>query len=47
MYKIGLNGFRDKYKGCKFSYKLKQLRWELRYAWRRAWEGLMIKISST
>ena len=39
MYKIGLNGFRDKYKGCKFSYKLKQLRWELRYAWRRAWEG--------
>ena len=37
--KIGLNGFRDKYKGCKFSYKLKQLRWELRYAWRRAWEG--------
>ena len=39
MYKIGLNGFRDKYKGCKFSYKLKQLRWELRYAWRRAWKG--------
>ena len=39
MYKIGLNGFRDKYKGCKFSYKLTQLRWELRYAWRRAWEG--------
>lgn len=39
MHKIGLNGFRDKYKGCKFSYKLKQLRWELRYAWRRAWKG--------
>ena len=39
MEKIGLNGFRDKYKGCKFRYKLKQLRWELRYAWRRAWEG--------
>ena len=39
MYKIGLNGFRDRYKGCRFLYKLKQLRWELRYAWRRAWEG--------
>lgn len=39
MYKIGLNGFRDKYKGCSFLYKLKQLRWELRYAWRRAWKG--------
>lgn len=39
MHKIGLNRFRDKYKGCKFSYKLKQLRWELRYAWRRAWKG--------
>ena len=39
MYKIGLNGFRDKYKGCRFLYKLKQLGWELRYAWRRAWEG--------
>lgn len=39
MYKIGLNGFRDKYKGCRFLYKLKQLRWELRYAWRRAWKG--------
>lgn len=39
MYKIGLNGFRDKYKGCRFLYKLKKLRWELRYAWRRAWKG--------
>lgn len=39
MEKIGLNGFRDKYKGCKFRYKLRQLRWEFRYAWRRAWEG--------
>lgn len=39
MEKIGLNGFRDKYKGCKFRYKLRQLIWELRYAWRRAWEG--------
>ena len=39
MYKIGLNGFRDRYKGCRFLYKLKQLIWELRYAWRRAWEG--------
>ena len=39
MEKIGLNGFRDKYKGCKFRYKLRQLRWELRYAWHRAWEG--------
>ena len=39
MYKIELNGFRDKYKGCRFLYKLKQLRWELRYAWRRAWKG--------
>ena len=39
MHKIGLNGFRDKYKGCRFLYKLKQLRWELRYAWRRAWKG--------
>lgn len=39
MHKIGLNGFRDKYKGCRFLYKLKQLRWELRYAWLRAWKG--------
>ena len=39
MEKIGLNGFRDKYKGCRFRYKLRQLRWELRYAWRRAWKG--------
>ena len=39
MEKIGLNGFRDKYNGCRFLYKLKQLIWELRYAWRRAWEG--------
>ena len=39
MEKIGLNGFRDKYKGCRFRYKLRQLRWELRYAGRRAWEG--------
>ena len=39
MNKIGLKYFWQNHKGCSLKYKLKELRWELRYAFKRAWVG--------
>lgn len=36
---IGLKGCWKETKGCRFFYRLKELRWELKYAWQRAWRG--------
>lgn len=36
---IGLREFRETYKGASFTYKVKELWWQLRYAWQRAWRG--------
>lgn len=36
---IGLREFRKTYKGSSFTYKVKELWWQLRYAWQRAWRG--------
>ena len=36
---IGLKNFWKNNKRSSLKWKLKNLRWELRYAWRRAWEG--------
>ena len=35
----GLRGFHSNYKGASFGYRLKELRWQLHYAWQRAWRG--------
>lgn len=37
--KIGLNGYFQIVKGASLRFKIKELRWQLRYAWRRAWFG--------
>ena len=37
--KIGLNGYLQIVKGAGIKFKIKQLRWQIRYAWRRAWFG--------
>lgn len=39
MNKIGLKYFWQNHKGSSIKHKLKQLRWELRYAFQRAWKG--------
>lgn len=36
---VGLRGFHSNYKGASFGYRLKELRWQLHYAWQRAWRG--------
>lgn len=36
---IGLKGSLKELKGCTLRYKLKEIRWNLRYAWQRAWRG--------
>lgn len=36
---IGLKEFRKEYKGAGFTYKVKELYWQLLYAWQRAWKG--------
>lgn len=36
---IGLREFRKEYKKAKLTYKIKSLRWDLLYAWQRAWRG--------
>ena len=36
---VGLKDFWKKNKRNSLKWKLKNLRWELRYAWRRAWHG--------
>lgn len=36
---IGLREFVKEYKKARLTYKIKSLRWELRYAWQRAWRG--------
>ena len=36
---IGLRDFHKTYKGASFGYRLRELRWQLRYAWQRAWRG--------
>lgn len=36
---IGLREFRKEYKRSGFTYKVKGLWWQLRYAWQRAWRG--------
>ena len=37
--KIGLNGYFQMVKGASLGFKIKELRWQIRYAWRRAWFG--------
>lgn len=39
MTKFGLNGFLERTKGASLRYKLRELWWQLRYAWQRAWRG--------
>ena len=36
---IGLREFSKEYKKARITYKIKSLKWELRYAWQRAWRG--------
>ena len=36
---IGLKGSWKETKGCRFVYRLKELRWNIKYAWQRAWYG--------
>ena len=36
---IGLKGAWKGTKGAKLSFRIKQLFWEIRYAWQRAWRG--------
>ena len=37
--KLGLNGYFQLVKGAGLGYKIKELGWQLRYAWQRAWRG--------
>lgn len=39
MEKIGLNNAWRSTKGMSFPWRIRNLFWELRYAWRRAWRG--------
>lgn len=36
---IGLKGAWKETKGGRFIYRLKELKWEIKYAWQRAWRG--------
>lgn len=36
---IGLKGSWKETKGCSLRYRLKELKWNLKYAWQRAWKG--------
>lgn len=36
---IGLKSFWSNTKGASFSFRMKELYWQLRYAWQRAWRG--------
>lgn len=36
---IGLKGCWKRTKGCTLKYRLKELYWDIRYAWQRAWKG--------
>ena len=36
---IGLREFRKEHKGASLTYKVKELYWQLLYAWQRAWRG--------
>lgn len=36
---IGLKHFKDKVKGCRLGLVFKELRYELKLAWQRAWRG--------
>ena len=36
---LGLKGSWRETKGCKLRYRLKELRWNLKYAWQRVWRG--------
>ena len=36
---IGLKDYWKNNKKCSLKWKLKNLRWELRYAWKRVWDG--------
>lgn len=37
--KLGLNGYFQIVKGAGLKFKIKELYWQLRYAWQRAWRG--------
>lgn len=39
MKKFGLNAYPDKVKGSGLKWKIRELYWQLRYAWQRAWRG--------
>ena len=36
---LGLKGSWKETKGCNFGYRLRDLKWNLKYAWQRAWRG--------
>ena len=36
---IGLKGSWNRTKGCSLKYRLKELKWDIKYAWQRAWRG--------
>ena len=36
---MGLKHFKQNYKGASLRFKMKELRWQLKYAWQRAWRG--------
>ena len=36
---LGLKGSWKETKGCRLWYRLKELKWNLKYAWQRAWHG--------
>lgn len=36
---IGLREFKTEYRNCSFRYKIKELYWQIKYAWQRAWRG--------
>ena len=39
MTRFGLDSFLERTKGASLRYKLRELWWQLRYAWQRAWRG--------
>ena len=36
---IGLKGSWKRTKGCRLRHRISELRWDIKYAWRRAWKG--------
>ena len=36
---LGLKGSWRETNGCRFIHRLKELKWNIKYAWQRAWRG--------